>query len=242
MGTVAASEDAALIAIQAVILQNESGVDTTFGPPPVSDATIGPDTVCVIELWAQQTDSELGGLNCVFADVSYSTGAMDCIAAPSAAPEFRFFANGSCDDESGRVASVGGCGLSYPGPGINPEWVRVATLTVKANQRSAGHAVSAGTASVPSSIAAYGEVPYDQIDFGFTRYFTIRENPGDVDLDGDMDDDDYVSLRDCLAGPDLHVPPARCARALFPAADLTGDGDVDLQDFAVFALSLADAP
>ena len=52
--------------------------------------------------------------------------------------------------------------------------------------------------------------------------------PGDFDLDGDVDLDDYRSLASCLYGPDV-VPPPGCE-----VKDLDGNDRVDLGDFAAF--------
>ncbi|MCK4341447.1 MAG: hypothetical protein KAY37_06980, partial [Phycisphaerae bacterium] len=51
---------------------------------------------------------------------------------------------------------------------------------------------------------------------------------GDLDVDGDVDLDDFGVLSDCLVGPGV-LPPLGCAR---PRLD--GDWDVDLADYALF--------
>ena len=55
--------------------------------------------------------------------------------------------------------------------------------------------------------------------------------PGDFDGDRDVDLADYVSLQECLSGPDAPLLPG-CE-----AADLDGDGDVDLADLLQFQAS-----
>jgi hypothetical protein len=68
--------------------------------------------------------------------------------------------------------------------------------------------------------------------------------PGDFDLDGDADGDDYLVFADCLSGPDVmpaptipEVDPPTCL-AVF---DFEDDGDVDARDAAWF-LSLFTGP
>lgn len=52
---------------------------------------------------------------------------------------------------------------------------------------------------------------------------------GDGDGDGDIDADDLVLFAQCLAGPQVAVPPSPCR-----VMDMNQDGDVDLDDFAAF--------
>ena len=55
---------------------------------------------------------------------------------------------------------------------------------------------------------------------------------GDLDLDGDVDAADALPFIDCFTGPGSGavVYADGCS-----AADLTADGDVDLDDYAAFA-------
>jgi CubicO group peptidase (beta-lactamase class C family) len=59
-------------------------------------------------------------------------------------------------------------------------------------------------------------------------------SPGDLDLDGDIDLNDFVVFAACMAGPAVITPPPGCDPAHFDAADLEVDGDVDMHDFSVF--------
>jgi hypothetical protein len=55
----------------------------------------------------------------------------------------------------------------------------------------------------------------------FVVSFTLPR--GDLDGDADVDLDDFAAWFDCLAGPDVHQPPAECLPADFNRADLDGD-------------------
>jgi hypothetical protein len=52
--------------------------------------------------------------------------------------------------------------------------------------------------------------------------------PGDADLDGDVEFDDFAVFQACVTGPWLSRSPA-CA-----AADFDGDNDVDQDDFGMY--------
>jgi len=58
---------------------------------------------------------------------------------------------------------------------------------------------------------------------------------GDLDCDGDVDGDDWSLFAPCLAGPQEYYTPG-CLRA-----DLDGDGDSDLADFAAMQCAISHA-
>lgn len=77
-------------------------------------------------------------------------------------------------------------------------------------------------------------VPYTILSDSGLTYPNPEQLPGDFDLDGDVNLDDFMIFTDCFAGPDL--PPA----GICPVgvdADLDGDNDVDLIDFALFQIA-----
>ncbi len=57
---------------------------------------------------------------------------------------------------------------------------------------------------------------------------------GDFDGDGIVDGPDYAVFSDCLAGPTVTSPPAGCVAEDVAHADIQGDHDVDVCDFAGF--------
>ena len=52
---------------------------------------------------------------------------------------------------------------------------------------------------------------------------------GDIDVDHDVDLDDYLRLSECLQGPE-----ADCFSSYYCDGDLDGDNDIDLVDFSIF--------
>jgi len=62
--------------------------------------------------------------------------------------------------------------------------------------------------------------------------------PGDLTGDGIVDWMDQEVFAMCLAGPEVYVPPPGIDPLKFALADLSGDGDVDLEDYALLQLQL----
>ncbi len=60
---------------------------------------------------------------------------------------------------------------------------------------------------------------------------------GTIDIDCDVDADDFVIFESCMAGPGVITPPPGCTPEHFERADVDDDGDVDQADFAVFNLN-----
>jgi hypothetical protein len=59
--------------------------------------------------------------------------------------------------------------------------------------------------------------------------------PGDIDLDGDVDLNDFATFAGCFL---LTEPvPGLCEPDEFAASDMSGDGHVDLNDFNTFAVN-----
>lgn len=58
---------------------------------------------------------------------------------------------------------------------------------------------------------------------------TLKTNPADFDLDGDVDLDDFSLFQMCFSGPNRPAPFPECG-----VTDLDHDSDVDLHDFALF--------
>lgn len=72
-------------------------------------------------------------------------------------------------------------------------------------------------------------------EFNLNHFAFTLLDPADLDHDGDVDLADYELQADCMAGPNVGVPPLGCTGDMFGAADLDSDGDVDLRDFELFA-------
>lgn len=64
--------------------------------------------------------------------------------------------------------------------------------------------------------------------------------PGDFDGDGDVDEDDYIVLNDCLDGPNADPTPTLpdvTAQDCLAAFDQDEDNDLDLLDFSAFQVN-----
>ncbi len=72
-------------------------------------------------------------------------------------------------------------------------------------------------------------------EYNLSYFDVVFLSPADLDLDGDVDDADHAIFGDCVAGPNVSVPPPGCSQAQFDASDLQNDSDVDLSDFSEFS-------
>jgi len=72
-------------------------------------------------------------------------------------------------------------------------------------------------------------------------YEFIPAIPGDLDQNGTVDLDDVSAFAGCMAGPDVTTPPPGCDPEQFQRADLDGDADADLADFAPLSANLTDS-
>lgn len=57
---------------------------------------------------------------------------------------------------------------------------------------------------------------------------------GCIDIDCDVDEEDFFLIETCVAGPGVTDPPPGCDPQNFARADLDGDEDVDLDDLVIF--------
>ncbi len=86
------------------------------------------------------------------------------------------------------------------------------------------------------SPAATGRYLYSLGNSGLVAFRGCGE--GDMDIDGDVDLEDYFIWTECLSGPGQITPPGGCEYSDFACADLDFDGDVDLVDYSVFQHAL----
>ena len=56
---------------------------------------------------------------------------------------------------------------------------------------------------------------------------------GTIDIDCDIDDQDFLLFAECIGGPALNSVPPSCSGSLLARADTDADLDVDLKDFQV---------
>ncbi len=250
-----------LVRLTPVVLQNPSGSNVTVGSPPAGDPDVVEGSPFALELWAQQVDPNLGGLQCVFSDLSFDSSTMACVD-PTPSPAFNVLTAGTCTP--GGVDELGGCGFST-GVGIAPEWVLVATVEMNADVASVGNVVLSNTAATSISISSFGNVPVDQIDFEASAPFEIVGQgagacclPGetcssdlaesecitsggrylgdDLTCAGDPDHDGVIGCDDIC--PSTSAPAGVDSQGR-PLGDLDEDCDVDLTDFRIMQVNFS---
>ncbi len=195
-----------LVTIQPVVLAKPSGMDS--GALPASAASIALGTSFVVEMWAQQTDTELLGLSCVFSDISFDSTAASCETV-TVAPTFDGFgASGSCAADT--AIDVGGCTFNL-GEGVMPQWVRVATIDMTANVVGSTM-VSSALASDPLksiSIVGCGNVASERIQV-LSADLVISSGPECGD--GTIDPGEDCDGGDCCTGGCLYVSQGSVCR------------------------------
>ncbi len=170
-----------------------------------------------------------GGLTCLFADLHYDADTMTCDGT-AAAPMFSTFPTGSCDEPSGTVDELGGCSF-LTGVGIAPEWVRVATVTMTADERGIENVVISGPADTAVSLAGLGSVPVANIWFAETPEFELDTCLQDIDGDCGIGPGDFSFIPQCWLKCD--TDPA-WATFNCDTIDFDCTGCVDPGDFAFF--------
>lgn len=223
-----------LVEIRPVVLQNASADATATVSPPVSDGLLAAGDEFVLELWAQQTDPVPDGLSCVFTDLLFDSTVVACGNISPEAEFTIFSSSGSCDNLAGIVNELGGCSFRFPGPGIAPEWVRVATVTMVSTDIASDVVIASSRATLDVSIAFFGIVPSDRIRFSATPPLEIAFRSGDFNGDGDVDHADLAILLECMAGPNVEQTTLDCMSLWPGTVDLDDDLDVDLKDFVLF--------
>ncbi len=96
---------------------------------------------------------------------------------------------------------------------------------------------SAGSLHVGANLQTIWEVDEMAYFESATAAFDRIPRAPDLDLDGDVDLDDYAIFAACLGGPTQNSPPMGCTLEQFEQADLARDSSgtyVDLLDFGVF--------
>lgn len=133
------------------------------------------------------------------------------------------------DNDFGGLPGSAGDGLA-PGAGVLIEEITIVpsgtgVLTIVLSEVSAVHTTQ----------APHGKLfEHAAIGTGQVQVFVGAGLFGDLNGDGVVNFVDFTALTGCLNGPLVGFPPPGCSPLNFSLADLEGDGDVDMSDFALF--------
>lgn len=136
-----------------------------------------------------------------------------------------------------------------------PLWTPSDLLPGPGRVRPDGYPPLGGSHADPRQNACEGRrhrvLPGRTASFGFrvtntlpgTRTFTLSavaaDRIGDLNADGVVDESDLDAFVRCLSGPQAG-PPSGCDPAAFARADMDGDGDLDLRDYAQLSAGAAE--
>jgi hypothetical protein len=151
-------------------------------PTPAEAADVLPKSVrrlrsgqsFYLEIWATRQHDLYNGLAAVYVDVSYSPRLLTIDQIVSG-ELLSLFSSGEVDQAKGLAHTVGGCvALGQGSVGVG-EWVRVATLHMRA--KAAGQvSITTGPARVPYGISIFdrfGDLDSSQVDFGEKRLWIL---------------------------------------------------------------------
>ncbi len=138
--------------------------------PPASVESLPPNSTFWVELWASNTGAPLGGLACVYADLTFSTAVVDAVPVEINSPLFPLLATTAVFDEvGGIVAAVGGCQTA---PAISDlglgEWVLVKRLEFSATDTGVAEFSLLPSSDPFAATSIVGELfPVNDVDIDF---------------------------------------------------------------------------
>jgi hypothetical protein len=155
--------------------------DTSQVDPPPSAASASAHSTFWVEVWATDGDAVSSGITSLYVDVAYCTG----VIAEQLGYEATFdtFTGGTI--VAGGVDEFGGSSLPNGG-GIEPEWVRVGWIQMRAGTDTPACAISLTPSVTGVGAFGWGVVPWSDIELGSVAIaITPGVNAKDYDLDGD---------------------------------------------------------
>lgn len=223
---------AADVRIQPVVVTVDPATtaDASVGDPPPSASTTDSHSVFWVEVWATDGDTVNSGITALYVDVAYCNG----VIAEELGQDSAFDVLTGGTIITGGVDEFGGSSLPHGG-GIEPEWVRIGWIQMRAG----GGRPACGISLQPSQtgVGAFGRglVPWGEIELGSVS-ISITSTSGAIDYD--LDDDGFIGAGDLalLAQCWLCADNAACWAANgCDGMDVDCDGQVGPGDLAWFA-------
>ena len=210
----AGTAGAQTVSVAPIVRLTPTGVDRfPFPTPPQSATSVPIGTTFFIEIWATNVSAPLNGLECVYADLTYSkTSLVDSVPPAEDSGLFAIDDVGAnFDDAAGTIDTVGGCQAdpAIAALGVD-EWVLVKRIEMSAVVIGGSQTVSlqdAGDAS-PGVLLLGEPTAEDPADIDFqSRDFIVRCTSVD-----DCDDENRCTNDFCLVGICSNNPIAGCCR------------------------------
>lgn len=166
--TFAGSVIAADVDVAVVALLSPSPSDTTTTlPTSVSSVPNGQDYY--IEVWASDVGDRNSGLTSVYSDLIFAPAGAASVQSIYHGGLYVMFSSGTIGP--GKIDELGGS--SMEGPGIEPEWARVAIITMHAD--TAG-SITFSLAESFTNIAAFGHgnIPWSDVNLGEVTFEQVQ--------------------------------------------------------------------
>jgi len=206
-----------------------------------ADPTLGPGNVFVVDAFIYNA-TDLRGYQLQLGISGGSSGSLACedLAVNTGRPDYVFSDAGPADWPWANLPlSRLSSSLTEGGIGVGLEPRYLGTFMLRSTADAEGS--FSVSLAVPGSASFLRNSVREPIGFDAGSVeLTVVAIPGDIDLDADVDLDDFASFALCLSGSGVTVPPVGCGQSEFGSSDTDADGDVDLSDFAIFTLSFGD--
>jgi subtilisin-like proprotein convertase family protein len=195
-------------------------------PRPLT--TLGNNQTFYAEIWVQDRGATNTGLEAVYVDVAFIPGAVQAVSVTHR-PPFTTAVGGVIDNLTGTVMGLGGTDAGATGPGVQPQWARVAVVEFETIICPLELEFALGSALSPIVAVGRGAIAPEDIQFGSAGAQIVPVCVYNLDASNNfIDAADLGVFAGCwLTGPG--------DAGFDPACDFDCSGFVDAGDLGWFA-------